>query len=155
MSPGVNRRGRSGQAVPTSGSYVTDLTPHQGPTQNIRFSHWILLLGMEQGQSLYKELLCFGVQKGVPEWWWTREEVRRMDTVDLQLNFFIFIFYFWPCWVFVTVWGLSLVATHGLLFLWLTGLVALPHVGSQILNHRWNPRPLYWKGDSPLLGHQG
>lgn len=21
-----------------------------------------------------------------------------MDTIDLQLNFFIFIFYFWPCW---------------------------------------------------------
>ena len=50
-------------------------------------------------------------------------------------NFFIFLIYFWPCWVFITVRGLSLVAVSGgysslqctgfslrwLLLLWSTG----------------------------------
>ena len=55
------------------------------------------------------------------------------------LNFIYLFMYFWLCWVFVSVQGLSLVAASGghsssqcagLSLLWLTGLVAPWHVGS-------------------------
>ena len=96
------------------------------------------------------------------------------------LNKFIYLFiYFWLCWVFVSVWGLSLVAASGghslsrcaglslspPLLLWSTGS---RRAGSVVVAHRpscsaacgifpdqgLNPCPLHWQADSQLLRHQ-
>ena len=94
--------------------------------------------------------------------------------------FFFFLIYFWLCWVFVSVRGLSLVAASvghsssqcaGLslsrpLLLRSTGS---RHAGSVVVAHRpsWsaacgifpdqgsNPCPLHWQADSQPLRHQG
>ena len=95
-----------------------------------------------------------------------------------QLTFFFF--FFWLCWVFVSVRGLSLVATSGghsssrcaglslsrPLPLWSTGC---RHTGSVVVAHGpscsaacgifpdqgSNPCPLRWQTDSQPLHHQG
>ena len=92
---------------------------------------------------------------------------------------YLFI-YFWLCWVFVSVRGLSLVAASGghsssrcaglslsrPLLLWSTGS---RHAGSVVVAHRpscsaacaifpdqgSNPCPLHWQADSQPLRHQG
>ena len=93
---------------------------------------------------------------------------------------FIYLFYLWLCWVFVSVRGLSLVAASGghsslccaglslsqPLPLWSTGS---RHAGSVIVAHGpscsaacgilpdqgSNPCPLHWQADSQPLRHQG
>ena len=96
-------------------------------------------------------------------------------------NKFIYLFiYFWLCWVFVSVRGLSLVAASGghsssrcaglsvsrPLLLWSTGSrragsVVVAHGPScsaacGILSDQGsNPCPLHWQADSQLLRHQG
>ena len=96
-------------------------------------------------------------------------------------NIFIYLFiYLWLCWVFVSVWGLSLVAASrghsssrcvGLslsrpLLLWSTGS---RHAGSVVVaygpscsaacgifpDQGSNPCPLHWQADSQPLRHQG
>ena len=94
---------------------------------------------------------------------------------------FIYLFiYFWLCWVFVSVRGLSLVAASGgHSSSWCTGLsLSRPillrstgsrHAGSVIVAHGpscsavcgifpdrgSNPCPLHWQADSQPLRHQG
>ena len=97
------------------------------------------------------------------------------------LNYlFIYLFYFWLCWVFVSVRGLSPVVASGghsssrcaglslswPLFLRSTGS---RRAGSVIVAHGpscsaacgilpdqgSNPCPLHWQADSPPLRHQG
>ena len=98
-----------------------------------------------------------------------------------QYHLFIYLFiYFWLCWVFVSVRGLSLVAASGgrsswrcaglslsqPLLLWSTGSRC---AGSVIVAHGpscsaacgifpdqgSNPCPLHWQADSQPLRHQG
>ena len=94
-------------------------------------------------------------------------------------KFYLFI-YFWLCWVFVSVQGLSLVAASGgHSSSWCTGLsllrpLLLPSTGSRragsvIVAHGpscsaargifpdqgLNPCPLHWQTDSQPLRHQG
>ena len=94
-------------------------------------------------------------------------------------SFFIFI-YFWLCWVFVSVWGLSLVvASGGPSSSWCAGLsLSRPLLlrstssrcaGSVVVAHRpscsaaygifpdqgSNPCALHWQADSQPLRHQG
>ena len=94
--------------------------------------------------------------------------------------FFFFLIYFWLCWVFVSVRGLSLVVASGghsssrcaglslswPLLLWSTGS---RRAGSAIVAHGpscsaacgifpdqgSNPCPLHWQADSQPLRHQG
>ena len=94
-------------------------------------------------------------------------------------NIYLFI-YLWLCWVFISVWGLSLVAASGghsssqcaglslsrPLLLWSTGS---RRAGSAIVAHGpsrstacgifpdqgSNPCPLHWQADSQPLHHQG
>ena len=98
-----------------------------------------------------------------------------------RLPIFIYLFiYFWLCWVFVSVRGLSLVAASGgrsssrcaalslsrPLLLWSTGS---RRAGSVVVAHGpicsaacgifpdqgSNPSPLHWQADSQPLRHQG
>ena len=99
----------------------------------------------------------------------------------IVLNLFIYLFiYFWLCWVFVSVRGLSLVAASGghsssqcaglslsrPLSLWSTGSrragsVVVAHgpscsAGCGIFQDQGsNPCPLHWQADSQPLRHQG
>ena len=96
------------------------------------------------------------------------------------INFFLIFIYFWLCWVFVSVWGFSLVAASGghsssrcaglslsrPLLLWSTGS---RRAGSAAVAHGpscsaacgifpdqgSNPCPLHWQADSQPLRHQG
>ena len=94
--------------------------------------------------------------------------------------FFLFIYFFWLCWVFVSVQGLSLVAASGghsssrcaglslsrPLLLWSTssrraGSVVVVHGPSCsaacgiLPDQGSNPCPLHWQADSQPLCHQG
>ena len=98
----------------------------------------------------------------------------------LFIYLFIFLFYLWLCWVFVSVWGLSLVVASGghsslrcaglslswALLLWSTGSrragsVIVPHGPSCSAacgifpDQGSNPCPLHWQADSQPLRHQG
>ena len=105
--------------------------------------------------------------------------VQRLLYMPLCQIFF-FLIYFWLCWAFVSVRGLSLVAASGgpsssqcaglslsrPLLLWSTGSRC---AGSVIVAHGpscsaacgifpdqgSNPCPLHWKADSQPLRHQG
>ena len=93
---------------------------------------------------------------------------------------FFFIIYFWLCWVFVSVWGLSLVAASGghsssrcaglsLLRPLLLRSTGSRRAGSVVVAHGpsciaacgifpdqgSNPCPLRWQADSQPLCHQG
>ena len=96
------------------------------------------------------------------------------------VHLFIYLFFFWLCWIFVSVWGLSPVAASGghsssqcaglslsrPLLLWSTGS---RRAGSVVVAHRpscsvacgifpdqgSNPCPLHWQADSQPLRHQG
>ena len=98
----------------------------------------------------------------------------------LLINLFFFYIYFWLCWVFVSVQGLSPVAASGghsssqcaglslsrPLLLWSTGS---RRAGSVVVAHGpscsaacgifpdqgSNPCPLHWQADSQPLRHQG
>ena len=95
------------------------------------------------------------------------------------LNFYLFI-YFWLCWVFVSVWGLSLVAESGghsssrCAGLSLSRPLLLRSTGSRRAGsvgvahgpscsvacgifpvQGSNPCPLHWQADSQPLRHQG
>ena len=99
--------------------------------------------------------------------------------VCLFLHFYLFI-YFWLCWVFIFVWGLSLVAASGHHFSSrCVGLSLSRHLllrstgsrraGSVVMAHRpscsaacgifpdqgSNLCPLHWQADSQPLHHQG
>ena len=97
--------------------------------------------------------------------------------------FFLIIYlfiYFWLCWVFVSVRGLSLVVASGRYSLSRCAGLSLSrplllrstgsrHAGSAIVTHGpsrsaacgifpdqgSNPRPLHWQADSQPLRHQG
>ena len=96
------------------------------------------------------------------------------------INLFIYLFiYFWLCWVFVSVQGLSLVmASGGHSSSQCTGPPSQPlllrstgsrHAGSVVVAHGpscstacgiipdqgSNPCPLHWQADSQPLRHQG
>ena len=99
----------------------------------------------------------------------------------LYLNFFLNLFYyFWLCWVFVSVRGLSLVAASrghsssrcaGLSLSWplLLRSTVSRRAGSVVVIHGLscsvacgifpdqgsNPCPLHWQADSQPLHHQG
>ena len=108
-------------------------------------------------------------------------ELSVMELVHSFIYLFIYLFiYFWLCWVFVSVWGLSLVAASGghsssrcaglslswPLLLWSTGS---RRAGSVVVAHGpscsmacgifpdqgSNPCPLHWQADSQPLYHQG
>ena len=90
-------------------------------------------------------------------------------------NFYLFICYFWLCWVFVSVRGLSLVAASGShsssrcaglslsrpLLLRSSGSVGVVHGSSCSAacgifpDQGSNPCPLHWQADSQPLRHQG
>ena len=90
------------------------------------------------------------------------------------LSIYLFI-YFWLCWVFVSVRGLSLIAASGghsssrcaglslsqPLLLRSTGSVVVAHGPSCsaacgiLPDQGSNPRPLHWQADSQPLRHQG
>ena len=95
-------------------------------------------------------------------------------------KFFYLFIYFWLCWVFVSVWGLSLVAASGghsssrctgLSLSWplLLRGTGSRHTGSVVVAHGLscstacgifpdqgsNPCPLHWQADSQPLRHQG
>ena len=96
-------------------------------------------------------------------------------------NLLIYLFlFFWPCWVFVSVRGLSLVAASrghsssqcvGLSLSWplLLRNTGSRHAGSVVVAHGpscfvacgifpdqgSNPCPLHWQADSQPLRHQG
>ena len=98
-----------------------------------------------------------------------------------QFLYFYYLFiYFWLCWVFVSVQGLSLVAASGgHSSSWCTGLslsrplllrsTSSRHAGSVVVAHGpscsaacgifpdqgSNPCPLHWQADSQPLRHQG
>ena len=94
--------------------------------------------------------------------------------------FILFIFILWLCWVFVSVWGLSLVAASGgHSSSWCAGLspsrplllqsTGSRRAGSVVVAHGpscsaacrilpdqgSNPCPLHWQADSQPLHHQG
>ena len=94
--------------------------------------------------------------------------------------FFFFNFYFWLCWVFASVWGLSpVVASGGHSSSWCAGLslswplllqsTGSKRAGSVVVAHGSscsaacgilpeqgsNPCPLHWQADSQPLHHQG
>ena len=107
---------------------------------------------------------------------WTTREVPSIQI----LIYFLFFIFFWLCWVFVSVRGLSPVAASGghsssrcmglspswPLLLQSTGS---RHAGSAVVAHGpsrsaargilpdqgSNPRPLHWQADSQRLCHQG
>ena len=107
---------------------------------------------------------------------WGRWDL-RLIIFYIYINLFI---YFWLCWVFVSVWGLSLVVASGghsssqcaglslsrPLLLRSTGS---KRAGSVVVAHRpscseaceifpdqgSNPCPLHWQADSQPLCHQG
>ena len=88
---------------------------------------------------------------------------------------FIYLFYLWPCWVFVSVRGLSPVAASGgrsssrCAGLSLSRRTGSRRAGSVVVAHGpscsvacgifpdqgWNPRPLHWQADSQPLRRQG
>ena len=97
------------------------------------------------------------------------------------INFIYLFIYLWLCWVFVSVWGLSLVAASGghsslrcaglsLLQPLLLRSTGSRCAGSVVVAHRpscgsaacgifpdqgSNPCPLHWQADSQPLCHQG
>ena len=111
--------------------------------------------------------------------WWLYHHY--MYQSPFFLNKFIYLFiYFWLCWVFVSVRGLSLVAASGghssswcaglslarPLLLWSTssrrtGSVVVAHGPSCSTacgifpDQGSNPCPLHWQADSQPLRHQG
>ena len=112
--------------------------------------------------------------------WWSRE-ILFFFFLKVILNLFIYLFiYFWLCWVFVSVRGLSLVvASRGHSSSRCTGLsLSRPLLlrstgsrctGSVVVAHGpscsvacgifpdqgSNPCPLHWQADSQPLRHQG
>ena len=102
-------------------------------------------------------------------------------TFFFNINLFIYLFiYFWLCWVFISVRGLSLVAASGgHSSSWCAGLslsrpLLLQSTGSRragsvvvahgpscsaacgiFPGHGSNPCPLHWQADSQPLCHQG
>ena len=109
-----------------------------------------------------------------------RDTVTSAHLSPLLFFFFFFLIYFWLCWVFVSVRGLSLVVASGghsssrcvglslswPLLLWSTGS---RRTGSVVVAHGpscsaacgifpaqgLNPCPLHWQADSQPLRHQG
>ena len=137
---------------------------------------------MLRNPSLYCDHKCIFlnfVQKFVKSYF------SQLEFIYLFLEFlyfylFIYLFtYFWLCWVFVSVRGLSLVAASGgHSSLWCAGLsLSRPLLlrstgsrrsGSVVVAHGpscstacgilpeqgWNPCPLHWQADSQPLCHQ-
>ena len=105
----------------------------------------------------------------------------QVHNIYIFLNKFIYLFiYFWLCWVFVSVRGLSTVAASGghsssrCAGLSLSGPVLLRSTGSRragsvvvahgpscsaacgiLPDQGSNPCPLHWQADSQPLCHQG
>ena len=98
----------------------------------------------------------------------------------LKLLFIYYYYFFWLCWVFVSVWGLPLVAASGghsssqctgLSLSWplLSRSTGSRRAGSVVMAHGpscsvacgifpdqgSNPCPLHWQADSQPLRHQG
>ena len=111
-----------------------------------------------------------------------RAQICSQDWIHNRGSFFFFFFltYFWLCWVFVSVHGLSLVAASGghssswcvglslswPLLLWSTssrrsGSVVVAHGPSCSTacgifpDQGSNPCPLHWQADAQPLRHQG
>ena len=132
--------------------------------------HWlILILNFKPSLHSYEKLLltCIILFFFLRDWSF------------IYLFIYLFI-YFWLCWVFVSVWGLSLVAASGghssslctglslswPLLLWSTGS---RRAGSVVVAHGpscsaacgifpdqgLNPCPLHWQADSQPLHHEG
>ena len=117
--------------------------------------------------------------------WWCESDPNSIETVLQILNFFLinlfYLFiYFWLCWVFVAVRGLSLIAASGghsssrCAGLSLSRPLLLRGTGSRragsvVVAHGpscsaacgifpdqgSNPCPLHWQADSQPLRHQG
>ena len=112
---------------------------------------------------------------------WANRGNRIFFFFFLKMFIYLFIFiYLWLCWVFISVWGLPLVATSGgHSSSWCAGLsLSWPlllrstdsrRAGSVIVAHGpscsaaceifpdqgSNPCPLHWQADSQPLRHQG
>ena len=111
---------------------------------------------------------------------WCRPCGRQSQILFFFLKFIYLFIYFWLCWVFVSVQGLSLVvASGGHSSSWCVGLSLLwplllrstgsRRAGSVVVAHRpscsaacgifpdqgSNTCPLHWQADSQPLRHQG
>ena len=122
-----------------------------------------------------------------PFWCGAEYRANRQDLSELSCLWsfffkllFILFYYFWLCWVFVSVQGLSLVVASGRhSSSWCTGLspswplllrsTSSRRAGSVVVAHGpsrsmacgifadqgLNPCPLHWQADSQPLRHQG
>ena len=64
------------------------------------------------------------------------------------LYYYLCIFYLQLLWALVAACAVFCLGVQASLWLWLTGLVVLQHVGSQFHGQELNLCPLHWKGDS-------
>ena len=113
-------------------------------------------------------------------WWSHKCSLLLLFFLKEFLYFYYLFIYFWLCWVFISVWGLSLVAASGghsssrcadLSLSWplLLRSTSSRRAGSVVVAHRpscsaacgifpdqgSNPCPLHWQADSQPLRHQG
>ena len=122
------------------------------------------------------------VRTPLPIWcWFTRLACKIFFFFFFNESFFIYLFiYFWLCWVFISVRGLSLVVASGdhsssrcaglsLLRPLLLRSTGSRRAGSVVVAHGpscsaafgifpnqgSNPCPLHWQADSQPLRHQG
>ena len=139
----------------------------------------VLVSGVQQSDSVIRIYLSILFQILFP--FRLLQSIKSLLVTYFFLNKFIYLFiYFWLCWVFVSVRGLSLVAASGghsssrctglslsqPLLLWSTGS---RRAGSVVVAHGpscsaacgifrdqgSNPCPLHWQADSQPLRHQG
>ena len=139
----------------------------------------MLVSGVQQSDSVIRIYLSILFQILFP--FRLLQSIKSLLVTYFFLNKFIYLFiYFWLCWVFVSVRGLSLVAASGghsssrctglslsrPLLLWSTGS---RRAGSVVVAHGpscsaacgifrdqgSNPCPLHWQADSQPLRHQG
>ena len=153
-----------------------------------RVPHLVFILNSSQGAGALLVSDCSGrwLNPCRTGWWITfvsyfSSPVFRCDCYSFFFfNFIIYLFNFWLCWVFVSVWGLSLVEESGghsssrCVGLSLSRPLLLQNTGSRragsvavahgpscsvacgiFPNQGSSPCPPHWQADSQPLGHHG
>ena len=170
---------------------VSCLSTNLFPPPFLLIESWILQESNEPSWAMYPNCSKPVFNNPVPIWQKLNSHTSlQLNTatwsiwVSLRLlDFFLFFFFFiylWLCWVFISVWGLSLVAESGghsssrcagLSLSWplLLRSTGSRRAGSVIVAHgpscfaacgifpdqASNPCPLHWQADSQPLRHQG